>query len=151
MKPRLSRWIGRHRTVTGQFFECVAVDSMRSREGRTVPLLRWRSNCADCGEAFTFVTARKPADTALQRRCAEHNVTPRKARRLRRRGMQVPTPGLLDLLVVENPDGTLMTMAGDIIGEPAPPGEREAHGITRDDVVRAIRRMLADASSSICA
>ena len=151
MMRRLSPWIGRTRDRDGQRFECTAVETVFTRRGLAVPVLRWRSNCADCGEAFTFVTARKPDDTALQRWCVEHDVTPRKARRLRRRGMQVPTPGLLDLLVVENPDGTLMTMAGDIIGDPEPSGECEAHGITRDDVVRAIRRMLADASSSICA
>ncbi len=95
MKRRISPWIGRTRDRDGQRFECTAVETVFTRRGLAVPVLRWCSVCAECGEAFTFTTARKPADTALQRRCAEHRVTRRNVRRWRRLGIAVPTPGLL--------------------------------------------------------
>ena len=59
--------------VQHQRFECVEIRPHTTRDGRSMELVRWVSQCSDCGAPFDLLTPRRAATVRVdRRRCAEH-------------------------------------------------------------------------------
>jgi hypothetical protein len=59
--------------VQHQRFECVEIRPHTTRDGRSMELVRWLSQCSDCGAPFDLRTPRRAAPVRVdRRRCAEH-------------------------------------------------------------------------------
>ncbi len=59
--------------VQHQRFECVEVRPHTTRDGRSMELVRWLSQCTECGAPFDLLTPRRGMPVRVdRRRCAEH-------------------------------------------------------------------------------
>lgn len=56
--------------LDGQRYVVVGSDLHVRTDGETVPIIRWRSGCAECGEPFACRSGLKAR--ALNRRCEKH-------------------------------------------------------------------------------
>lgn len=61
----------------GQAYEIVGVEPYVNRLGEASNLVRWRSNCADCGVEFEMTYGRQVGN--FNRRCDAHKAPGRRA------------------------------------------------------------------------
>jgi len=70
--PPPAKPIGTVRHFKGQRYRLVAVRAHTCRGGRQTQLAEWRSDCAQCGAAFTFLMPLRRKRFEPNRRCAAH-------------------------------------------------------------------------------
>lgn len=69
------------RTLSDQQYTQMRIAPHVTRDGRTVQLAIWRSNCADCGATFETATLEKGKRFEPARRCHLHRAPGRRVRR----------------------------------------------------------------------
>ncbi len=64
----------------GQRYRCIGIEPHTRADGSATSLATWESECAECGDTFSFETPELASKFNPNRRCEKH----------RRRGVKVP-------------------------------------------------------------
>lgn len=61
-----------NREYHGQTYKVIGSFERERRDGTIATILTWTSDCASCGEPFTFTTPAKASKFQPNRRCQKH-------------------------------------------------------------------------------